>query len=71
MSFLTLREELLAEHGVLVGAIRASLGVASNFADVYRLLCFLQGFTDRTADEVGRAGAGPGPGVDQSVRDSA
>ena len=40
--------ELLAEHDLLVAAIRISVGVATNFADVYRFLCFMQGFVDRT-----------------------
>ena len=35
-------------------AIRISVGVATNFADVYRFMCFLQGFVDRTVDEIGR-----------------
>jgi molybdenum cofactor sulfurtransferase len=68
VSFSDLREELRAEHGVLVGAIRVSVGVATSFADVYRFLCFLQGFVDRTADEIGRAGCGPeGCRVDRDV----
>ena len=55
MSFLELRDRLLAEHDVLVGAVRVSVGVATNFADVYRFMCFMQGFVDRTVDEIGRA----------------
>ena len=35
-------------------AIRISVGVATNFADVYRFMCFLQGFVDRTVDDIGR-----------------
>ena len=34
-------------------AIRISVGVATNFADVYRFVCFMQRFVDRTVDEVG------------------
>ena len=34
--------------------IRISVGVATNFADVYRFMCFLQGFVDRTVDEIGQ-----------------
>lgn len=54
VSFLELRERLLAEHDLLVGAIRISVGVASTFLDAYRFLCFMQGFVDRTVDEIGR-----------------
>ena len=53
MSFLELRDRLLAEHDVLVAAIRVSVGVATNFADVYRFMCFMQEFVDRTVDEIG------------------
>lgn len=54
MSFLELRERLLAERDVVVGAIRISVGVATNFVDVYRFMCFMQGFVDRTFDEIGQ-----------------
>jgi selenocysteine lyase/cysteine desulfurase len=49
---LDLREGLLRDHGRVLAAIRISLGVATNFADIYRLMCFLQGFVDRTVDEI-------------------
>nr|MBP8974788.1 aminotransferase [Anaerolineae bacterium] len=32
-----------------VGAVRVSVGLATNFADVYRLLRFAEGFLDRRA----------------------
>ena len=51
-----LRERLAAEHGVLVAAIRVSVGLATNFADVFRFLCFAQGFVDRTVEDMGRVG---------------
>jgi molybdenum cofactor sulfurtransferase len=54
VSFLELRETMLAEHDLLVAGIRVSVGVASTFTDLYRLLCFLQGFVDRTVDDIGR-----------------
>lgn len=54
VSFLQLRAELLTEHDLLVAAIRVSVGIASNFTDVFRLLCFLQGFVDRRVDEIGQ-----------------
>lgn len=53
MSFLELRERLLADFDVLVAAIRVSVGVATNFPDVYRFMCFMQGFIDRTIDQIG------------------
>ena len=55
MGPLDLREGLLREHDRVLSAIRVSVGVATNFADIYRLMCFLQGFVDRTVDEIGRA----------------
>jgi selenocysteine lyase/cysteine desulfurase len=55
MSYDELRERLLEEHGLVAGAIRVSLGVATNFADVYRFVSFLEGFVDRTVDEVDQA----------------
>jgi selenocysteine lyase/cysteine desulfurase len=54
VSFLELRERLLAQYGLLVAAVRVSVGVATNFADVFRFLCFVQGFVDRTVDEIGQ-----------------
>ena len=54
VSFLELRERLLADDGLLVAAIRVSVGLATSFADVYRLLCFMQGFVDRTVTEIGQ-----------------
>jgi selenocysteine lyase/cysteine desulfurase len=52
-TFDELRDGLRRDHGAQVGAVRVSLGVASSFGDVYRLLCFLQGFVDRRAGELG------------------
>lgn len=54
ISFAELRERLLTEFGVLVAAIRISVGVATSFPDVHRFLCFMQRFVDRTVDEIGR-----------------
>ena len=53
VSFLELREHMLAERDLLVSAIRISVGLASNFTDVYRFMCFIQGFVDQTVDEIG------------------
>jgi selenocysteine lyase/cysteine desulfurase len=52
ISYLEFRDRLAREHGRRVGAIRVSLGVASNFADVHRFMCFMQSLVDRTAADV-------------------
>ena len=51
-----LRAGLFREHRRSVAAIRISMGVATNFGDVYRFMSFLRGFVDRTVDDIGRAG---------------
>ena len=56
---------------MLVAAIRISVGVATNFADVYRFMCFLQGFVDRTVDEIGQPSSSVSDALPASVRDSA
>jgi molybdenum cofactor sulfurtransferase len=53
LSFLDLRDRLFVNHDVLVAAVRVSVGLATNFADVFRFLCFVQGFVDQTVDEIG------------------
>lgn len=40
-------------HGKGISAIRISVGVASNFADVYTFLRFVAGFRDQSAGQVG------------------
>ena len=40
--------------GKMPNTMRVSLGLASNFADVYRFMAFAASFRDRTAEEVGR-----------------
>ncbi len=52
MSYRELRDRIRIEHGRLPSAIRISVGVATNFADAYRFLCFLQGFVDRSVAEI-------------------
>ena len=42
------------ELDLLVAAIRISVGVATTFADVFRFMCFVQGFVDRSVEEIGR-----------------
>jgi molybdenum cofactor sulfurtransferase len=54
VSFLELRRRMLADYDLLVAAVRISVGVATSFADVFRFLCFVQGFVDRTVEEIGR-----------------
>jgi selenocysteine lyase/cysteine desulfurase len=43
------------EHsaGKSSGAVRISVGLATNFADVYRLMDFLQGFVDQSSEKIG------------------
>ena len=52
VSYPELRDRIRIEHGRLPSAIRISVGVATNFADAYRFLCFLQGFVDRSVAEI-------------------
>lgn len=54
VSFLELRERLFVELDRLVAAVRISVGIATNFTDVFRFMCFLQGFIDRSVGEIGR-----------------
>jgi selenocysteine lyase/cysteine desulfurase len=69
MSFEELRVRIRAKYGLEVGAIRVSVGLATNFADVFRFATFAGGFLDRTAADVGRADAAAGGGT--TIRDSA
>ena len=52
VSYLEFRDRIRCDHGQLPSAIRISLGVATIFADVYRFLCFLQGFVNRSVAEI-------------------
>jgi selenocysteine lyase/cysteine desulfurase len=45
---------LQQKHKKSAGAVRVSLGIASNFADVYHFLAFAASFLDKGAGEVGR-----------------
>jgi selenocysteine lyase/cysteine desulfurase len=69
MSFDDLRERIRESFGMEVGAIRVSVGIASNFADVQQFLAFAAGFRDRSAAEVGRAD--PRDSCGAAPRDSA
>ncbi|MEZ5292707.1 MAG: aminotransferase class V-fold PLP-dependent enzyme [Vicinamibacterales bacterium] len=56
MSFDELRQSVREAYGIEIGAIRASVGIASNAADVQRFLAFLAWFRDRPLAAIG-AGA--------------
>jgi molybdenum cofactor sulfurtransferase len=60
VSFAELHDRMRTDLGVDVGAVRISVGVATNFADVYRFLCFMHGFTDVAADLIEHSGLVPG-----------
>jgi selenocysteine lyase/cysteine desulfurase len=62
MSYLDLRDRIQIEYGRLPSAIRISVGVATNFADAYRFLCFLQGFADRSVADINQSAFAAGPG---------
>ncbi|MBI4365111.1 MAG: aminotransferase class V-fold PLP-dependent enzyme [Candidatus Latescibacteria bacterium] len=61
MDFDELRLEIRRRHGLEVGAIRISFGLASNFADLFRLLRFVGAFRDKTAAEIGMPAAAQPP----------
>ena len=46
---LTFEEFLLVIDGRASGAVRVSLGIVSNFSDVYHLMQFVRTFVDRSA----------------------
>ena len=58
ISFAELRDHLATRHGRSASAVRVSLGVASNFADVHRFLRLVEGFVDRTNREIEDDGSG-------------
>jgi selenocysteine lyase/cysteine desulfurase len=68
-SFQELRQEMHARFGRDVSAVRVSVGLASNFADVDAFLRFAAEFLDRTVAEVGDVEAG-GP-ICSTNRDAA
>jgi molybdenum cofactor sulfurtransferase len=65
MTFDELRTRIRDQFGLEVGAIRVSVGIASNLADVHAFLEFAARFRDRTVTDVGFAaapcGCGPPP----------
>ena len=55
LSFAELREQMQARYGKSINAVRISVGVVSNFADVEHFLNFAAGFLDRSSAELGPA----------------
>ncbi|HDQ34849.1 MAG TPA: aminotransferase class V-fold PLP-dependent enzyme [Chloroflexi bacterium] len=56
LSFAELRDKMQQQYGKHVGAVRISVGMVSNFADVYRLVNFARSFLDRTNADIGPFG---------------
>ena len=69
LTFQELRERVREAYGLEIGAARISVGIATNFADVHRFARFLDGFRDRTVEQVGAATAPAGGHA--ALRDSA
>ena len=53
MSFDEMGAFVYEHYGKTANAVRISVGLASNFADVYRFLCFAAGFLDKTLEDIG------------------
>ena len=69
MSFEHFFEWASRTHGRSPSTLRISLGLASNFADVYRFMGFLHSLLDRSAGEIN---ALPAPtSTHSTLRDSA
>jgi len=68
MSFRELRLAMEQKFGKHIGAIRISVGMVTNFADVYRFMDFLTHFIDKTVEEIGGVEIEPGH---ELIRDSA
>ena len=58
-SFEDLRHRIQDEYQKSVASIRVSVGIATTFADVYRLVKFAAGFQDRTVAEIGQLAWSP------------
>jgi molybdenum cofactor sulfurtransferase len=69
MSFQELRSRIRKTYGKEIGAIRISVGLATNFADVLSFVRFARRFLDKTAAEMGDAKTGAEAGA--PMRDSA
>jgi len=53
LHFNQLVEIMQERHNISVSAIRVSVGLATNFADVYQLLAFLARFRDHSCADIG------------------
>ncbi|MGD8622044.1 MAG: hypothetical protein PVH60_08830, partial [Anaerolineales bacterium] len=51
-TFDQLRAGFLEEYGRDIGAVRVSVGIVTNFADLHAFLEFLAGFLDKRVDEL-------------------
>lgn len=68
LSFQELRAQMYARFGKDVSAVRLSVGLASNFADVDAFIRFAMRFLDRTAAEIGAVEVTePGCSVDRDA----
>jgi selenocysteine lyase/cysteine desulfurase len=54
VSYVEFRDQIWLDLGRFPSAIRVSAGVATNFEDVYRFVCFLARFLDRSVAEIDR-----------------
>jgi len=66
VSFDELRDVLVNNYHKSIGSIRISVGIATNFADVYRCVEYVKGFLDKTVAEIGPVSHDAGHG--QPVR---
>jgi selenocysteine lyase/cysteine desulfurase len=55
ISFMELRQIMQERYCKSVSAVRISVGIASNFDDVYRFMHFISGFLNKTSEQVGIA----------------
>jgi molybdenum cofactor sulfurtransferase len=55
VSFLELRQTMQKRFHKSVSAVRISVGIASNFSDVYKFMGFISGFLNQAAAQVGSA----------------
>ena len=67
MNFSELVDVINKAQGVDVSAVRISVGIASNFSDVYRFMQFAAGFRDQSAKMYKQIAAPP----ESSLRDAA
>ena len=56
MSFHELENAIMQEYGKQVSSVRVSVGLATNFSDIYRFLQFVETLKDRSVDEIGETG---------------